>query len=126
MSGSKPKNFKNTLIQEFSGKLIEENHNGYDYSPEFTEKAKSWYLSIIYFKTKQYKNDHEKFGIFLKNHRKKFQDLLLHWPEKMEKDWIYNFFLDLLTIQLTNYYSGKEDIEILWNICHKLFTNLNL
>ena len=38
-----------------SGRLLEENHNGFDYTPEFTKKVIAWRFFEIWMKTTKYR-----------------------------------------------------------------------
>lgn len=115
---------KQTLEQQLSGKLIEENHNGKDYSYEFTCRAISWYLGLLYMRMNKLRYDKEKFGIFfMKVCREKLQTLLLHWPDERERDWSFYFFMDLLD----TYREKKENsYEELWNKCAEMFNSKGL
>lgn len=114
---------KQTIEQQTSGKLIEENHNGYDYSPEFTSRAISWHLGNLWMKTNKYRGDHEKFGLFFRGLREKLQTLLIHWSPKRKRDWTFWFIMDLLD----TYRDGKlEASDILWEKCAKKFKDLGL
>ena len=114
---------KQTIEQQTSGKLIEENHNGYDYSPEFTSRAISWHLGNLWMKTNKYREDHEKFGLFFRGLREKFQTLLLHWSPKRKRDWSFWFIMDLLD----TYREGKlEASDVLWEKCATKFRELGL
>ena len=114
---------KQTIEQQTSGKLIEENHNGYDYSPEFTSRAVSWHIGNLWMKTNRYRNDHERFGLFFRSLREKFQTLLLHWSKYRKRDWSFWFIMDLLD----TYREKKlESSDILWDKCAYMFKKLGL
>lgn len=114
---------KQTIEQQTSGKLIEENHNGYDYSPEFTSRAISWHLGNLWMKTNKYRNDHEKFCLFFRGLREKFQTLLLHWSPKRKRDWSFWFIMDLLD----TYREKKlEAADELWEKCANKFREFGL
>lgn len=114
---------KQTIEQQTSGKLIEENHNGYDYSPEFTSRAISWHLGNLWMKTNKYRGDHEKFCLFFRGLREKFQTLLLHWSPYRKRDWSFWFIMDLLD----TYREGKlEAADLLWAKCATKFRELGL
>lgn len=114
---------KQIIEQQTSGKLIEENHNGYDYSHEFTSRAISWHLGNLWMKTNKYRGDHEKFLVFFRGYREKFQTLLLHWAPSRSRDWSFWFIMDLLD----TYRELKEtSADILWDKCAKQFINLGL
>lgn len=114
---------KQTIEQQTSGKLIEENHNGYDYSPEFTERAVSWHLGNLWMKTGKYRGEKEKFGLFFRGLREKLQTLLLHWPDQKNRDWRFWFILDLLD----TYREGKLGASgALWEKCKNKFEELGV
>ena len=114
---------KQTVEQQTSGKLIEENHNGYDYSPEFTSRAVSWHLGNLWMKTNKYRGDHEKFLLFFRGLREKLQTILLHWSRLRRRDWSFWFIMDLLD----TYREGKlESKDILWEKCATKFRELGL
>ena len=114
---------KQTIEQQTSGKLIEENHNGYDYSPEFTSRAVSWHLGNLWMKTNKYRGDHEKFCLFFRGLREKFQTLLLHWSPKRQRDWSFWFIMELLDL----YREKKlEAADELWEKCATKFKELGL
>lgn len=115
---------KQQRVQNFSGKLIEENHNGYDYTYGYTCKAVSWHLGNLWMKTRKYKDNHDKFCRFFgKVMKEKLQTLLLHWNTTREKDWSYYFIMNLLDIY-REYKMNSGDI--LWEECNKLFKNQGL
>lgn len=114
---------KQTVEQQTSGKLIEENHNGYDYSPEFTSRAISWHLGNLWMKTNKFRNDHERFVLFFRGLREKFQTLLIHWSPSRKRDWSFWFIMDLLD----TYREGKLDsADLLWEKCANKFRKLGL
>lgn len=114
---------KQKIEQETSGKLIEENHNGQDYSREFTSRSVSWHLENLWMKTNKYRRNHDKFILFFSKLREKLQTLLLHWSPERQKDWSYWFLKDLLDI----YRENKQDSKtLLWNMCYNQFRNLGL
>lgn len=99
---------KQLLEQQMSGKLIEENHNGGEYSPEFTEKAASWHIREL---TDRLPNleDPEKFLLYFRSRRPKYQTLLLKWSGQLPRDSRFYFLKGLLDL----YWQNKTDGEAL-------------
>jgi len=99
---------KQLLEQQMSGKLIEENHNGGEYSPEFTEKAVSWHIREL---TDRLPNleDQEKFLLYFRSRRPKYQTLLLKWSGQLPRDSRFYFLKGLLDL----YWQNKTDGEAL-------------
>lgn len=88
--------------QEASGKLIEENHNGGDYSPEFTDKAANWFLREL-----QGHLETNGFLLFFRTRRPKYLSLILKWNLQYPRDPRYDFFKGLLDL----YWEDKNDEE---------------
>ena len=107
------------IEQEASGKLIEENHNGYQYSIHFLDRAISHYLALIYMRFKL--NDPIKFIRFFQvSCKRQLQTLLLHWNYKKGKTWEYYFFMQLLE----EYYDNQG--VNLFRMCKEKFIELGL
>ncbi|MDE7347706.1 MAG: hypothetical protein K2N48_13320 [Muribaculaceae bacterium] len=68
-------------IHETSGRLIEENHNGQDYSPEYAQRVVAWRFFELWMKTRKYKNRPEELWAWFGRLREGLQTLLLHWPD---------------------------------------------
>ena len=99
---------KQLLEQQMSGKLIEENHNGGEYSPEFTEKAASWYIHELSERLPGL-TDPDKFLLYFRSRRPKYQTLLLKWSSQFPRDHRFYFFKNLLDL----YWKNKTDGEAL-------------
>lgn len=72
---------KQKIERETSGKLIEENHNGQDYTPEYARKVVAWRFFELWMKTQKYKESPGKLWEWFGRLREGLQDLLLHWPD---------------------------------------------
>ena len=99
---------KQLLEQQMSGKLIEENHNGGEYSPEFTEKAASWYVREIAERLPEL-TDSNRFLLYFRSRRPKYQTLLLKWSSQLPRDQRFYFLKGLLDL----YWQDKTDGKIL-------------
>ena len=99
---------KQLLEQQMSGKLIEENHNGGEYSPEFTEKAASWHIHELSERLSSLE-DPERFLLYFRSRRPKYQTLLLKWSEQLPRDSRFYFLKGLLDL----YWQNKTDGEVL-------------
>ena len=99
---------KQLLEQQMSGKLIEENHNGGEYSPEFTEKAASWHIREL---TERLPilTDPDRFLLYFRSRRPKYQTLLLKWSGQLPRDSRFYFLKGLLDL----YWQNKTDGEAL-------------
>lgn len=88
---------KQKTIQETSGKLIEENHNGFDYTPGYVRKVIAWRFFELWMKTKKYQETPDKLWDWFGKLREGLQTLLLHWPEdKLERGSEFWLIYDLL------------------------------
>lgn len=94
-----------------SGKLIEENHNGGLYSPEFTRKAAIWYIDELSKLCKNCSGDHDKFLIGFRSLRPKLQTTLLKWSDGLERTGEFWFFKKLLEIYWMDKNTGKNVYE---------------
>jgi len=99
---------KQLLEQQASGKLIEENHNGGEYSSEFTEKAVSWHIRELSERLPDMV-DPEKFLLYFRSRRPKYQTLLLKWSSQLPRDSRFYFLKGLLDL----YWQNKTDGEAL-------------
>ena len=77
-----------------SGKLIEENHNGGLYSPEFTVKAAIWYIKELIRLCQECESDPDKFIIGFRGLRPKLQTLLLKWSDDLERTGEFWFIME--------------------------------
>lgn len=115
---------KQLLEQRLSGKLIEENHNGNEYSPEFTEKSKNGYMNDLF--EKFYYNIPnpypDKFLIFIRSMRVKYQTLVLKWSSFYPRTWEFWLFVELLD----SYRNDKINGMKLLQICENRFKENNL
>lgn len=103
---------KQKLIQETSGKLIEENHNGQDYSVNYVQKFISWRFFELWMKVRKFKDNQDRFWLYFSKLRQQFQTLLLRWPDsKLSRGEEFWFIYDLLNI----YRKGEK--EKLYNKC---------
>lgn len=64
-----------------SGRLIEENHNGQNYSPEYTKKVIAWRFYELWMKTKKYQNNPDELYKSFGRLKEGLQKLLIHWPD---------------------------------------------
>ena len=64
-----------------NGRLIEENHNGYNYSPEYVRKVVAWRFFELWMKTQKYKTSPDRIWEYFGRLREGLQTLLLHWPD---------------------------------------------
>jgi hypothetical protein len=102
---------KQLLEQQRSGKLIEENHNGGEYSPEFTDKAASWHLRELFERFPKF-TDISQFLLYFRSRRPKYQTLLLKWSSGLPRDSRFYFLKELLD----TYWKDKTDGEALKTI----------
>lgn len=72
---------KQTITLQTSGRLIEENHNGGDYSPEYVSKVIAWRFFELWMKTKKYEDSEDELWKWFGRLREGLQTLLLHWPD---------------------------------------------
>lgn len=114
----KRRELKQKITQETSGKLIEENHNGKDYTPEYTEKVISWRFFELWMKTNKYKNSFEDLWNWFGRLREIFQTLLLHWPDSLQRGDEFWFIYDLL-----NYYRNGEKEKLILELQKKFITS---
>jgi hypothetical protein len=102
------------IEQEASGKLIEENHNGRQYSVPFLDRAISHFLSLMFMRYTL--RDPERYIRFFQvSCKRQLQTLLLHWNYKKGKTWEYYFFMRILEDYYENGGTG------IWYICDKKF-----
>lgn len=87
--------------QEASGKLIEENHNGGYYSPEFTEKALQRFLKDLG------EWEGEYLTRYIQCMRLKYQTLLLKWSPEIPRNKGFYFLMSILDY----YRENKENSE---------------
>ena len=87
--------------QEASGKLIEENHNGGYYSPEFTEKALQRFLKDL----GEWKGEY--LTRYIQCMRLKYQTLLLKWSPEIPRNKGFYFLMSILDY----YRENKENSE---------------
>ena len=104
--------------QEASGKLIEENHNGGLYSPEFTRKAVVWYVKELVNLCINSQGDPGRFLIGFRGLRPKLQTTLLKWSDDVERTGEFWFFKELLD----KYRVNKEDGMGLYEYCNEIFS----
>lgn len=82
-----------------SGRLIEENHNGKDYTPEYVSRVVAWRFFELWMKTQKYQRDPDKLWMYFGRLREGLQTLLLHWPDKdLERGPEFWFIYDLLNL----------------------------
>lgn len=86
---------KSEIALSISGRLIEENHNGHDYTPEYVKRVIAWRFFELWMKTQKYRHDPEKLWEYFGRLREGLQTLLLHWPDNIlprgQEFWfIYN------------------------------------
>ena len=108
--------------QEASGKLIEENHNGGLYSPEFTRKAVVWYVKELVNLCINSQGDPGRFLIGFRGLRPKLQTTLLKWSDDVERTGEFWFFKELLD----RYRANKEDGMGLYEYCNEIFSFQNI
>ena len=103
---SEKRKAKQLLEQQNSGKLIEENHNGGEYSPEFTEKAAAWHIREL---TERLPGLFEpsRFLLFFRSRRPKYQTLLLKWATGLPRDDRFYFLKGLLDLYWTDKNNGE-------------------
>ncbi len=101
---SEKRKAKQLQDQESSGRLIEENHNGLDYSPEFTDKAASRHLSDL---QEVLGLDPDQFLYFVRTRKSKYIDLVLKWPTMYPRDSRFWFFKELLDLYWANPGNGQ-------------------
>lgn len=99
---------KQLLEQQMSGKLIEENHNGGEYSSEFTEKAASWHIRELSERLPGL-IESDRFLLYFRSRRLKYQTLLLKWSSQLPRDTRFYFLKGLLDL----YWQNKTDGEAL-------------
>ena len=108
---------KQLLEQQQSGKLIEENHNGGLYSPEFTEKASIWYMNMILEKFLEMNDNPSRFLLFFRTIRSKIQTLVLKWSTEYPRDFAFYYLVEMQDI----YRDNKENGEVLLECCRARF-----
>ena len=86
---------KQEISLSTSGRLIEENHNGEDYTPGYVKKVVAWRFFELWMKTQKYKTDPDKLWKCFGRLREGLQTLLIHWPDEIlprgQEFWfIYN------------------------------------
>lgn len=91
--------------QEASGKLIEENHNGGYYSPEFTVKAYTRYLEDLE------KWNGEYLTRYIQGMRLKYQTLLLKWAPELPRNQEFYFFMRILDYYRENKENPEEGLR---------------
>ncbi len=96
--------------QEASGKLIEENHNGGYYSPEFTVKAYQRYLDDLM------KWNGEYLTRYIQGMRLKYQTLLLKWSPNVPRNQEFYLFMNILDYYRENKENSEEGLR---EICGK-------
>lgn len=104
--------------QEQSGKLIEENHNGGLYTPEFTKKAVLWYVDELVKLCVNSEGDPDRFLVGFRGLRPKLQTTLLKWSDDLDRSGEFWFFKELLDI----YRANKEDGMRLYEYCNKVLS----
>ena len=108
---------KQLQAQANSGKLIEENHNGGLYSPEFTAKAALWYIRELSKLCVESRPDPDKFIIGFRGLRPKLQTLLLKWSDDLERTSEFWFIMELLD----RYRADKNDSRGLFEFCNSSY-----
>lgn len=90
---------KQEISKSISGRLIEENHNGYNYTSEYAKKVIAWRFFELWMKTQKYKNQPENLWKHFGRLREGLQTLLLHWPDESlprgEEFWLIYDLLEL-------------------------------
>lgn len=104
--------------QQESGKLIEENHNGGLYSPEFTRKAVTWYIGELSKLCKDCLGDTNRFLIGFRSLRPKLQTTLLKWSDDLERTGEFWFFKKLLEM----YWEDKSTGKNIYEYCQYILT----
>lgn len=104
--------------QKESGKLIEENHNGGLYSPEFTRKAVTWYIEELSQLCKDCLGDPNRFLIGFRSLRPKLQTTLLKWSDDLERTGEFWFFKKLLE----TYWEDKNTGKNIYEYCQYILT----
>ena len=97
---------KQLLEQQMSGKLIEENHNGGEYSPEFTEKAATWHVRELSERLPDL-TEPDRFLLYFRSRRPKYQTLLLKWSSRLPRDSRFYFLKGLLDLYWQNKTNGE-------------------
>ena len=73
---------KSEITLHTSGRLIEENHNGQDYTPGYVKRVIAWRFFELWMKTTKYRHDPDKLWEYFGRLREGLQTLLLHWPDE--------------------------------------------
>lgn len=95
--------------QEASGKLIEENHNGGYYSPEFTVKAITRYLNDL----GSWKGEY--LTRYIQGMRLKYQTLLLKWSPELPRNTEFYFIMTILDYYRNNKENSEDGLRNLVN-----------
>lgn len=104
--------------QEESGKLIEENHNGLDYSEDYIKRAIESYNKKI-FGWVETEVLSERFLFLFRGIREGLQTLVLKWPEIL-RDKNFYFYVELLDI----YRSNRENGELIRKGIEKWYSSI--
>lgn len=117
---------KQITEQACTSKLIEENHNGHDYSPEFTEKARDHYMDYLWKNWMIMCDDPNRWLYCFQKMRLKIQTLLLHWSPDYQRGPEFWYFKELLDTYRDNKTNGDLLLSVTYNGFKKLgkFENL--
>lgn len=91
---------------ELNGRLIEENHNGGPYSPEFTKKAEKYYIEKL---LNSFKESPDQFLKLFRAERLNLQKLVLKWSDQEKRTSSFFFLVDLLD----SYQEDRENGTVL-------------
>lgn len=91
-----------------SGKLIEENHNNSEYSPNYTVELCNRLVDILgnYLTYCQNINNNNSFLSKFRAYRIKVRDLILHWNSTVSKSNKYNFLKKVIE----EYWDNPDDL----------------
>lgn len=98
------------------GKLIEENHNGGPYSPEYTRDISSRLVTrISNAREDAYKTDNPNasFLVYFRALKRKIQDTIIHWNPIVPKFNEYHFLKGLLEIYWDEVLANGNDAVLL-------------
>lgn len=105
-----------------AGRLIEENHNGGPYSPEFTREAEKYYItSLVHQYCEAIKLDKagEYFLKFFREIRVHLQTLALKWSDGYERTESFFFIVGLLDVYRDNKTDGYKLLRFISDVMDK-------